>query len=129
MGNPKVSGELSVPTNELSDVLTKHAVHRRMYSRRIPEAPVVDVLAFRREVRIRGAVIYAVGKNEVDAAKRSCVDLRSREGLHVVCSSEGTVLTVYRPQLHRPSSKHGSVHNLRLPSSDRRLQMRIAQAA
>jgi hypothetical protein len=113
----------------ISGFLTKHAVYR-MHSRRIAESAVVDVLAYGREVRIRGAVIYAIGKNEVGSAKKSRVDLRSREGLHVVCTSEGTVLTVYRNRnfsgLH---PKHRNAWNLRLPSSNRKLQTATAGAA
>ncbi len=79
----------------LSTVLTKHAAER-MHARRVPTSWVLTVLSFGREVHLRGAVIYAIGRNEVEKAKLQGIDLRRHEGLHVVCSREGTILTVYR---------------------------------
>lgn len=79
----------------LSSVLTKHAF-TRMHARRVSTSAVMTVLGFGREVHVRGAVIYAIGRNEVEIAKNSGVDVREQEGLHVVCSREGAILTVYR---------------------------------
>ena len=76
----------------LSSVLTKHAF-TRMHSRRVSTSAVMTVMGFGREVHVRGAVIYAIGRNEVEIAKNSGVDLREQEGLHVVCSREGGNLT------------------------------------
>jgi len=81
--------------NLLSSILTKHA-SMRMHARRVSNSAVLTVLRFGREVHIRGAVVYAIGRNEVKIAKSDGVDLRPEEGLHVVCSREGAILTVYR---------------------------------
>lgn len=79
----------------VSNLLTRHAL-TRMHARRISTTGVVAVLNFGREVHTRGAVVYAIGRNEVENAKRAVVDLRAHEGLHVVCSKDGSILTVYR---------------------------------
>lgn len=75
--------------------VTKHAV-KRMNSRRLSSSAVDSVLCYGREVHVRGAVIYAIGQNEVDLAKKCGIDLRALDGLHVVCSREGAILTAYR---------------------------------
>jgi hypothetical protein len=70
----------------------------RMHARRVSTSAVLTVLSLRfgREVHLRGAVVYAIGRNEMEIAKSTCVDLRQQEGPHVVCSRQGTILTVYR---------------------------------
>jgi hypothetical protein len=75
--------------------VTKHAAER-MNARRLSFSGVNSVLCYGREVHVRGAVIYAIGQNEVDLAKRCGIDLQAFDGLHVVCSREGAILTVYR---------------------------------
>jgi hypothetical protein len=82
------AGFLNVP-------LSKHAFER-IGSRRVSLGAVASVLNYGREVHARGAVIYAIGRNEVEMARNRGVDLREEEGIHVVCSREGLILTVYR---------------------------------
>src|SRR5208282_1126632 len=91
-------GGVDMSTEEcvnFSEVLTKHAL-ARMNSRRISMPSVFAVLSFGREVYIRGAVVYAIGRNEVQLAEKAGIDLRRHEGLHVVCTKGGSILTVYR---------------------------------
>lgn len=75
--------------------LTHHA-RSRMDSRRVPQHAVEAVLAFGRTAWVRGAQIFAVGKREVAHGSRLGMDLRPFQGLQVICSLDGTVLTVYR---------------------------------
>ena len=44
----------------------------------------------------RGATIYAVGRKETQRYKKQGIDLSRLDGVQVVCSSTGTVQTVYR---------------------------------
>lgn len=81
--------------------LTHHA-RVRMDGRRISPAAVEAVLAHGRGVWIRGARVLALGHREVLAGARRGLDLRPFEGLQVVCSPEGDILTVYRNHDFRP---------------------------
>lgn len=80
---------------EIGIVMTDHA-QTRMFSRRLSERAVQLALAHGREVHTRGAVLYAIGKKEVAKARRTGTDISLFEGVHVVCTSDGCVLTVYR---------------------------------
>lgn len=75
--------------------LTSHAL-ARMYARRFSQGAIRAALQHGREVHGRGAVIFAIGRKEVMRARRSGIDLTGCEGIHVVCSREGTIMTVYR---------------------------------
>ena len=46
-------------------------------------------------------MIYAIGRNEVERFKKENVNLSECEGVQVVCSIDGVVLTVYRNQSFR----------------------------
>lgn len=82
-------------TRAASLPLTRHARHR-MDGRRISREAVEMVLAYGRCARVRGACVHALGRREVERGRRAGVDLRPFEGLQVVCSPEGAVITVYR---------------------------------
>lgn len=71
----------------------------RMNARRVGVSHVELAIDFGRELRQRGALMYVVGRKEIDAAAREGIDLRPIAGVHVVCSPyDGTVKTVYRNQ-------------------------------
>jgi len=53
-------------------------------------------MAYGRAVFARGAIIYAIGKQEVTHWVRQGVQLTAFEGIQVVCAQNGTVLTVFR---------------------------------
>jgi hypothetical protein len=74
--------------------LTRHA-RERMKHRGVGEEAIDLVVDHGREVFTRGAVIYAIGRKEVERAREHGLDLEGLEGLQVVCA-EGAVLTVYR---------------------------------
>ena len=66
------------------------------------DARSISVEALRRAVQYgrtswtRGARIYAIGRKEVQYYRAHGIDLARYEGIHVVESAEGTVITVYR---------------------------------
>lgn len=78
-----------------SEHLSQHAC-QRMQQRSISINSVTKALAFGRVVRIRGASVYVIGRKEVARFSRDGIDLSSQEGVQVVCSKDGTVITVYR---------------------------------
>jgi hypothetical protein len=104
------SEDLAVDAN-----LTQHA-NQRMIERNLSSRAVQAAFAYGRVVHTRGATIYAIGRKEVESAKNHGVDLSRIEGVQVVCSADGTILTVYRnrdfrglrpTRQHRPSSGRG----------------------
>ena len=76
-------------------VLSQHA-WERMCGRSIPPAAVQAVLAYGRKVHVRGAAIHAIGRKEVVHHRRLGRNLSAFDGLQVVCSPEGLVITTYR---------------------------------
>jgi hypothetical protein len=79
----------------LNDNLTLHAL-ARMGGRGINHDAVQAALDYGRVVRIRGAEIHALGRKEVARLARHDIDLAEYEGVQVVCSHEGKIVTVYR---------------------------------
>jgi hypothetical protein len=75
-------------------ILTRHA-QTQMGRRGIPEDAVAAALAHGRKVHTRGAVIFAIGRKEI-AREQAGVDLSHFDGVQVVVSLEGVVITVYR---------------------------------
>ncbi|MBX3400763.1 MAG: DUF4258 domain-containing protein [Gemmataceae bacterium] len=75
--------------------LTRHAADR-MAHRSISSEVIESVIEFGRVVFTRGAMIYAIGRKEVERYRQEDIDLSDCEGVQVVCSTEGTILTVYR---------------------------------
>ena len=81
--------------------LTHHArcrIDARGFSRRA----VAAALDYGRELHTRGAVIYVLGRREVARARREGLDLSAHEGVHVVCSADGAVITAWRRRDLRP---------------------------
>ena len=75
--------------------LTKHA-KQMMDSRRITAGAVAAALRFGRKVFIRKAMIFALGKRESQKWAAHAVSLSKYEGIHVVCSLDYDVITVFR---------------------------------
>src|SRR5215207_303541 len=74
---------------------TLHA-RSRMRGRGISERAVEDALSYGRVVYTRGAVVHAIGRNEIAHYAEEGIDLSSYNGVQVVCSRDGAVITVYR---------------------------------
>jgi len=79
----------------LKAALTKHA-WQRMTARSIPSEAVKAALEYGRVVYARGAAISVIGRKEVEQCHQHGVNLSAYEGVQVVCSSDGTVMTAYR---------------------------------
>jgi len=76
--------------------LTQHATVR-MAHRSISSEVIESVIEYGRVVYTRGAMIHAIGRKELERYRQDeDIDLSDCEGVQVVCSTEGTVLTVYR---------------------------------
>lgn len=75
--------------------LTLHA-QQRMDMRGISPSCVSQALSYGRKIHVRGAVIYAIGRKEVAQCSSLGIDLTGMDGLQVVCSNNGAVMTVYR---------------------------------
>lgn len=93
--------------------LTKHA-QARMNERRLSDEAVNMVMTYGRMVRVRGAEIYAVGRKEVERYLNEGVDLSRFEGVQVVCSPDGAILTVYRNKDFRRLRPRGGRRHYRL---------------
>jgi predicted nuclease with RNAse H fold len=75
--------------------LSHHAA-RRCRTRCIPELALQAALQFGQERFVRGAVVHTLGWREIrDLAERG-IDLSRFEGVEVVESHDGTIMTVYR---------------------------------
>lgn len=74
--------------------LTIHA-GQRMHQRRITAADVADVIEYGRVMYAKGAVYHVVGRREIKRAFPA-VDLQHLDGVHVICTHDGVILTVYR---------------------------------
>lgn len=75
--------------------LTQHA-RQRMDMRGFSVSDINQALAYGRKVYVRGALIYAVGRKEISQWIAFGIDLSELEGLQVVCSKDGAIITVYR---------------------------------
>ena len=75
--------------------VTGHS-RKRMQQRGIDQGAIAAVLEFGREVFTRGAIIHAIGRREIELWNDEGIDLSEYDGIQVVCSRDGAVLTVYR---------------------------------
>jgi len=87
--------QLPVGLLEDEGSMTKHA-EGRLSERGISRKAVMAALFFGRTIHVRGADICVIGRKEVKRLRREGFDVSGYEGLHVVCSGDGCVLTVYR---------------------------------
>ena len=95
--------------------LTVHA-SQRMNARGISHAAVQATLRHGRIVHVRGAAIHAIGRKEISRFRQHGIDLSRYEGIQIVCSPDGTILTVYRNRDFRGlRPRHRTPH----PPSDR----------
>lgn len=78
-----------------STTLTRHAT-TRMAHRGIQPDVIEHVIEYGRTVYTRGAIVYAIGRKEVERYRQEDIDLSEYEGVQVVCTTDGAVLTVYR---------------------------------
>lgn len=77
--------------------LTHHASLRSQ--QRSISLPTIDlVTTYGRKIHARGATFMVVGRKEVDRYKDKRIDLSKAQGVHVLLSTGGRVITTYRNQ-------------------------------
>lgn len=94
-------------------MITDHAM-LRMGQRGIKLEVLELILRFGREIRSKGAVFYVLGKKEVQKYCQYVPQLKEMEGMQVLTSNEGVVITAYRnknlrkvrPSLRKYSYSH-----------------------
>lgn len=74
---------------------TRHA-RMRSDARHLPPAVVEDVLDFGRRVHLRHVDCLVVGRREVKRAGAAGRDIRRAEGVHLILSPSGRLVTLYR---------------------------------
>ena len=79
---------------DLEKHLSRHAFSR-MQTRRISANAIEAALDYGRIIHTRGSVIHAIGKNEINRYMEYGINLEKFHGLQVVCSGDGTIITVY----------------------------------
>jgi hypothetical protein len=79
---------------ESTSQLSHHAA-KRMQMRNISAEDIECALDYGRTFHSRGAVFKVIGRKEIDRYTAE-VDLHHLDGLHVLCSRDGRVITVYR---------------------------------
>ena len=84
----------------LTPRVTAHA-RTRMRQRAIRPRALQLALLYGREVHAAKAVYVVVGRREVEQARMGGDDIQFLEGLHVICSIGGSVITVYRDRTLR----------------------------
>ena len=75
--------------------ISSHAKNQ-MDARSISADALRSALKYGRTAWTRGARIYAIGRREVQYHRAHGIDLARFEGIQVVESADGTVITVYR---------------------------------
>lgn len=89
----------SAPHHIDNIALTRHA-WKRLSQRGIGREGLLAAFDFGREIveRGRGAVILFIGRKEVARARQGGIDIKEHKGVHVICSHDGRVITLYRSQ-------------------------------
>jgi hypothetical protein len=98
-------------------VMSDHAM-RRMYENGLSPEEIGLALRYGEPVYDRGARVYRVGKKHVRRTQKD--DLRDIEGLQIVSSHDGVVITVYMNQDFRsPKTTHAPGASSGRRASDR----------
>lgn len=94
--------------------LTLHA-WERMGARGFSSEKINKVLSFGRVIHTRGAAIYAIGRKEINHYENQGINLNGLNGVQVVCTKDGSIMTMYRNRDFRslkPRSRtHHRLHN------------------
>ena len=75
--------------------LSVHATSR-MFGRSFSPQAIEKALTYGEPVYDRGGLIFRIGKKQIKQCQNFGEDLSDLEGLHIVCSPDGHILTVYR---------------------------------
>lgn len=75
--------------------LSTHA-YKRSIQRGIKQKTVAHILRFGRKKYQNNAIYYSVGRKEIKKYSQVCPALKEMNGMHLVMSTTGTVLTLFR---------------------------------
>ena len=92
----QMNHSLNRRSNEIPSMSFSNHARQRMTSRGISSMAVQIVMRYGRMVQARGAEICVIGRKEVEEYGNAGIDLSRFEGIHVLCSREGAVITTYR---------------------------------
>ena len=74
---------------------TDHAMRRR-FGRSISDDAINATLDFGRRYWNHGSLVYRLDRRSIAKAKEQGFNIRQHEGIHVVLSQDGIILTAYR---------------------------------
>ena len=83
------------PESDTTYQLTQHALDQ-MQARQLPVDAIDTALTYGRTAWTRGARIFAIGRREVERCRGRGLELAHFEGVQVVTSPDGAIVTVYR---------------------------------
>lgn len=75
--------------------LSIHA-YKRSKQRGIKQKTVAHIIRFGRKKYQNGAIYYSVGRKEIKKYIHLCPTLKEMNGMHLVMSPTGTILTLFR---------------------------------
>ena len=88
--------------------VTRHLLER-LDARGIDLEDVVTTVTYGRRFFVDSAVHYVMGWRDVERCAQEGLDLRGAENIHVLCSTDGSILTAYKNQKMpqtRPRHRH-----------------------
>jgi len=68
----------------------------RMGQRGVSEEAVELALTYGRKIHSRGAVFYVIGRKEISKLEDDMPEIATLDGVQVIASSDGSVITVYK---------------------------------
>lgn len=75
--------------------LSIHA-YKRCIQRGIKQKMIAHIIRFGRKKYQNNAIYYSVGRKEIKKHAQVCPALKEMNGMHLVMSTQGTVLTLFR---------------------------------
>jgi hypothetical protein len=97
--------------------MTLHA-EVRMQQRGLCPADVRATLSYGRRIHAKGVTFYVVGRKEVERYSAIGINLSELNGVQVLVSTDGAVITAYRNR---------DLHSIKVASKMRRRQVRKSQ--
>lgn len=75
--------------------LSVHA-YKRSFERGIKQKMIAHILRFGRKRYQNNAVYYSIGRKEIKKYAKNCSELKEMNGMHMVVSLNGVILTLFR---------------------------------
>ena len=82
----------------LEDQLLGCSVHayKRREQRGIQRKKIAHLLRFGRKTYQNGSIYYSIGRKEIRKYQHICQDLKQMNGLHLVMSPNGIIITIFK---------------------------------